>query len=423
MSTVPEKIARIAQTLRERQAGGPVPTRDGSDPVPVKRVRVGLPCVHEVEGPPLEYCKTCHGQTAEGRHVRECELHEKCTRSFVSHLVRFCGRCPDYQPREGAEVVVPETPVPPAPITPIVPAPPTALRTLGTRFNEGRPLNRPVPASEARLRESTGGRLGLSRLRPAEEVMSVSAPASGLVRRRKWKRPPVWAYGLTTVPERRRDLLPRTLTSLRGGGFDRPTLFVDGDWDHRSWTSEFGLDVVCRYPRLRVYGNWILALAELYIRNAHADFYAIFQDDFVTSRNLRPYLESVEYPARGYLNLYTFPKNQALANDRVGFYKSNQKGKGAVALVFDRDAVTVLLAHNHMVKRVRDPHRGHKLVDGGVVETMRMENYYEYVHNPSLVQHLGFQSTTGNPKHPQAPSFVGEDYDLLKLLAVGAEDG
>ena len=35
-----------------------------------------------------------------------------------------------------------------------------------------------------------------------------------------------WVYGVTTVPERRADLLPRTLVSLDRAGFPSPRIFV-----------------------------------------------------------------------------------------------------------------------------------------------------------------------------------------------------
>lgn len=55
-----------------------------------------IPCVHELEV--LESCGKCHNGA---RHVRGCELHDKCTRAFVSHRQKSCALCTDYQP--GAE--------------------------------------------------------------------------------------------------------------------------------------------------------------------------------------------------------------------------------------------------------------------------------------------------------------------------------
>lgn len=242
-----------------------------------------------------------------------------------------------------------------------------------------------------------------------------------------------WAYGVTTVPERFDDLLPRTLESLKLAGFDRPRLFVDGlgtehDGGENRYYRKFGLEVTARWPRIRTHLNWFLAFHELFGRNPDADRYAIFQDDFVTVRNLRAYLDHAPYPPKGYLNLYTMPSNQELVprdltanrNPKVGFYPSNQFGRGAVALVFDREATLALLGSAHMIGRPMDPNRGHKVVDGGILESMKKVGFTEYVHHPSLVQHTGMTSTVESgrqrPASWLARSYPGEDFDALSLL-------
>lgn len=231
-----------------------------------------------------------------------------------------------------------------------------------------------------------------------------------------------WAYAVTTVPSRRKDLLPKTLVSLAVAGFDSPRLFVDGDKDAVSWEKEFGMEVSCRYPNVRTFGNWMLSLWELYLRNPTAQRYAIFQDDFITSRNLRRYLNCVPYPDKGYLNLFTFNSNQRLApktehgGTQDGFYLSNQYGRGAVALVFSLECVVELLASRHMSERPQDSTRGHKAVDGAIVTALAKAGWKEYVHSPSLVQHTGEFSSMANRPHQPAESFRGQDYDLLDLL-------
>ncbi len=235
-----------------------------------------------------------------------------------------------------------------------------------------------------------------------------------------------WSYGVTTVPTRRESLLPRTLASLKAAGFPAPRLFVDGCQDTESWRDEFALEVTGRWPVIRTFGNWVLALVELYVREPEAHRYAIFQDDFVTYANLRAYLEWSPYPDRGYLNLYTFASNQAVCprgkdgKPAEGWFKSNQMGRGAVALVFDRDAVVALLSRHesalHMALRPQDPHRGHRAVDGGVVTAMKKIGYTEWVHNPSLTQHTGKISAMGNKPHQDAPAWRGEGFDARELV-------
>jgi len=227
-----------------------------------------------------------------------------------------------------------------------------------------------------------------------------------------------WAYGVTTVPMRQKDLLPRTLASLAKAGFDKPRLFID-DCSLAlgiDFCDQFGLEITARWPAIRTFGNWALGLAELYIRYPTADRYAMFQDDLVACTNLRAYLEVCPYPSKVYLNLYTFPQNLLLAKGRRGWYPSNQMGRGAVALVFSRDAVVTLLCQSHMVNRPQDAHKGWKSIDGGIVTAFKLAGWQEYVHNPSLVQHVGTLSSMRNHPHPQADSFPGEDFDALSLV-------
>lgn len=225
-----------------------------------------------------------------------------------------------------------------------------------------------------------------------------------------------WSYGVTTVESRRETLLPSTLASLAAAGFDDPRLFVDGCSDVFPWQA-FGLPLTVRHDRVRTFGNWILTLWELYLREPNADRYAIFQDDFVTVRNLRQYLESAPFPDQGYLNLYTFPENQWRCEKSFrGFFLANQLGKGAVALVFDRRGVETLLGSHSMVMKPQDPHKGHKSVDGAIVHAMQKVGWQEYCHSPSLTQHTGIESSMGNRQHAQARSFPGENFDAMSLL-------
>lgn len=263
-------------------------------------------------------------------------------------------------------------------------------------------------------------------------------------------RPLQWSYGITTVPSRRRDLLPGTLSSLHAAGFDRPVLFVDGGDadDYRG----FRLDTVVRTQKIRTYGTWVLALWELYVRDPSADRYAVFQDDLVSVRNLRQYLGAAKYPGKGYLNLYTFPAQKDVApldgagRVQVGFFEGQyvhpcekcrgrggcsnctqgsrdarrlQKGLGAVALVFDREAVITLLSSRFIAERPMDKDRGHRAVDGGIVTAMNYAGYREFVHWPSLVQHVGVESSMGNLPHPTADSHPGPMFDALTLIGRG----
>ncbi len=232
-----------------------------------------------------------------------------------------------------------------------------------------------------------------------------------------------WSYGVTTVPSRIKKLLPRTLTSLAGAGFTHPRLFIDGAKNGEDY-KHFGLEITTRDPAIRVAANWVLALYELYLRKPNADRYAVFQDDFVTYKNLKNYLEQCTYPPKGYWNLNTFPENEAKApKDKIGWYLSNQRGKSATALAFNNEAVTLLLGRRHLIIRAQQPKRGYQAIDGAVVTSFGSLGWKEFVHNPSLVHHTGDKSTilcpNGTPKtknYPPSATFRGEDFDALELI-------
>jgi hypothetical protein len=95
--------------------------------------------------------------------------------------------------------------------------------------------------------------------------------------------------------------------------------------------------------------------------------------------------------------------------------QGHQLGRGAVALVFSHAAVETLLAQPHMVTRRRDSMRGHKSLDGAIVESMNAAGWTEYIHYPSLVQHIGEESSMGNKKHPISKCYI-EEFDPLSLL-------
>lgn len=214
-----------------------------------------------------------------------------------------------------------------------------------------------------------------------------------------------WAYGITTVPERMDTLLPQTLRSLAAAGFDQPVLFVDGN------VTGFGeLDVVC-HPRVGQLRNWMHALFYLFTTK-DADRYAIFEDDIVACRQLREYLERCP-PGKTYWNLLTLDENRVHTKDVPGWHESNQLGRSACGLVFDRATVDCLL---RMERFVRGPGNGETMSDAVVIATLKSLGYKEIVHYPSLLQHVGLESTLGN-SFGQVSAFLGEDYDFLSLSA------
>ncbi len=226
-----------------------------------------------------------------------------------------------------------------------------------------------------------------------------------------------WSYGVTTILDRIDTTLPKTLDSLKMAGFDSPHLFVDGALCQELYNRKFGLNVTCRFPAIRVTGNWICSLWELYVKNSHAEFFAIFQDDIIISRGAKEYIENTAPNGRMYFNLYNVPENERLKPPgmKYGWYPSNQYGRGALALVFRVEAVQALLGANHLLNKPRDLERGWRTIDGAVVDSMKQAGYKEVVPFPSIVQHIGYMSTIGTPDRATPRSFRGEEFDLRRL--------
>jgi len=87
---------------RELWGGDPSETEDSFPPDgppqalqarPRAAVRA-LPCISE--GQVIEWCKSSTGTQADNRHVRDCDVHERTTRQFLSPLVKNCAECKDY---------------------------------------------------------------------------------------------------------------------------------------------------------------------------------------------------------------------------------------------------------------------------------------------------------------------------------------
>lgn len=226
-----------------------------------------------------------------------------------------------------------------------------------------------------------------------------------------------WAYGVTTMPSRQSGFLRQTLMSLAKSGFLNPRLFVDDDDYHHDYAGR--LEITFRSPTIRPMGNWWLALLELFIREPHADRYAIFQDDILCCANLREYLER-DFPPCGYLNLITWPWNLLEMDSKAprGWFRAPKRGKGGQGLVFDNQAVVTLLGAARLIRKVQETKNFYRSLDGAVRDSFENAGYTEWVHNPSLLYHLGAMGKSsmsdGKPQ-PLIDSWLGEDYDPLQI--------
>jgi len=176
-------------------------------------------------------------------------------------------------------------------------------------------------------------------------------------------------------------------------------------------------------------------LIELWTRTPGADRYALFQDDVIFVKGLRTYLNR-DFPIKppGYLNLYTTTHNEWTTDFEKGWHEGrvsnphspdsirSQLGKGALGLVFDYQAMNALMTAgaSFMLQRTQDSDliRGRGNIDGAVVTTMNRAGWREYVHNPSLCQHIGVECSVMKPGRQLTPAttFPGENFDATSLL-------
>lgn len=235
-----------------------------------------------------------------------------------------------------------------------------------------------------------------------------------------------WACGVTTVPSRIDDgTLATTLRSLAAAGFDKPRLFVDGGSYSVDWWRQLGLEATIRHTPVSAWGNWLLGLTELLIREPMCHRYCMFQDDLLMCKGAKEYLSHLSYEKHTYWNLHSFPKNEHACEGRVGLSKAALLGVSGLALVFDRDTVVDLLGHTNTASRCMEVehNRGQTNLDGGVYWTLcNYLKYREMVHWPCLTQHVGHNSTlkgrNGRPHDafPMSESFRGEEFDAMSLL-------
>jgi hypothetical protein len=218
------------------------------------------------------------------------------------------------------------------------------------------------------------------------------------------------AYGICTVPARRKTTLPRTLASLAKAGFTAPVLSVDGDGDKAGWEAEFGLPVLCHPSRIGSPRNWVGLIENLL--TGQADLFLIFEDDILSVKNLRTYLETVPPPDNGYGNLGLWPKNHETLKRRNhlqrGWQLSNQRGLGAQGLIFTRETITRILAKLEISRAT--------VIDGPVVDAAKCAGIREYVHYPSLVDHQISPSVMGHHYRFRLPTFPGEDFDAATWM-------
>ncbi|MCO8122330.1 hypothetical protein NHH03_11315 [Stieleria sp. TO1_6] len=224
-----------------------------------------------------------------------------------------------------------------------------------------------------------------------------------------------WMVGMTTAP-RRMSTLQQSLESVIGGGWESPTLFVDGPVNLPD--SAAPLQSCVRNPAVGAFPNYILSLSEMFMRDPNADAYLLVQDDamLLSSPATRAYLESVLWPIDGpcIASLYCSAQYTQAA---PGWYRFQGNWIwGAVAFVFSPEALKQVLNSRQVLEHRQQPDdQGLSLIDvviGRIAQECEIPIYYP---SPSLVQHIGTISTiwkTGRAVNQRrADQFLGDQIE------------
>lgn len=202
-----------------------------------------------------------------------------------------------------------------------------------------------------------------------------------------------WAVGVTTAP-RRKPTLEACLSSLVQAGWNQLRLFAEPGTEIPAAFSY--LPVALRDGVLGAFPNWYLSLAELVMRNPHADAYFLCQDDVLLSRGLRAYLEQTLWPAPdvGIVSVYC-PSHYAVGQTK-GFHIENRgwDSWGALAYIFPNPSARAVLTDPAVLNhRHHGPAEGLRNIDSLLGSFCRRRRLRYLVHVPSLAQHIGETST------------------------------
>ena len=234
-----------------------------------------------------------------------------------------------------------------------------------------------------------------------------------------------WAIGVTAAP-REPVTLGRTLASLRKGGWEEAIhVFceagTESDWNDDTLSPLVRIER-CE-PALGAWGNFYLALCELYLRDPDADAYFLVQDDVVFTPGLRAYLEEKlwlnDQPAVVFLHT---PSHLA-PEKGTGFFPASLgwSAWGAQAMVFSNRAVRRLLSDLDVVEhRQKGIFDGRKNVDSVIGDWCNRSGIGLWLHAPSLAEHTGGTSTLWSRADlsgkRSSADFPGEDVSVNEAL-------
>jgi hypothetical protein len=289
-------------------------------------------------------------------------------------------------------------------------------------FQRARQLAETAPPPEAdRLRQLSRDAwqcLDVLPLQPLPPLALDAVPARPLtelvppLKRRSGRAVRKWAVGVTTAP-RIRPTLDTCLESLVRAGWTAPYLFVDSPV--RLPEKFAGLPGTFRDTRAGAWSSYYLALAELLLREPHADAYLIVQDDavFYSGESLPDYLAGALWPGTSpcLVSLYCGPGDYG---SRSGWHRPSPPARtGPVAVAFPPDLAKAFLTDRQVFEHRWAPDPQFAAAVDGVISQWAFQNEVPFwFPTPSLVQHVGDTSTLWPHAralgHRRAEQFAGD---------------
>lgn len=199
-----------------------------------------------------------------------------------------------------------------------------------------------------------------------------------------------WAVGITTS-RRKHPTIVKTVKALENAGwaagtiFAEPESFVDcgENWNY-----------VHRSLKTGIFGNWMLGLYELFIRNIDADAFFMIQDDIVIAPNTRKYLEnSLWFSDEPHL-ISLFGPNAIDKDPSNGWRKTSKYSGGPNSIIMSHETVQEILSSLTPLRYYGVQHQKNTSFDDlGIFSLVSEKNWSVFYPKPSIGDHIGHQST------------------------------
>lgn len=199
-----------------------------------------------------------------------------------------------------------------------------------------------------------------------------------------------WAVGVTTAPREHKTII-KTIKSLESAGWDNGTIFSEpGSYIDLGDKWEY----VHRSRKTGIFGNWMLGLYELFIRNIDADAYFMIQDDIVLAPESREYLEkSLWFTDKPHL-ISLFGPNAIDKNPSNGWRSTTNYHGGPNSIIMSHETVQEILSSIVPLQFYGIRHTQNSSFDDlGIFLLMNKKGWPTFYPKPSIGDHIGHQST------------------------------